>query len=576
MTRDDSSTFGRRDGMDKKWRNGMFLALLSALLILMLRIGGLGPPMLFADEYFYAASAFHLFHPAYVPFFPVQPNNYLYSLISSIAFLGQGDLVVKARMLNVLFALFALPPLAFVTRGWLQEKWQVLLVVAATGLGFSGYLSYFMPETLYFTVFCYLAAAIQLYFLRPSLVHILLAAVAHGALISVKPHGLFLFPAAFIAILLFCPQDGHLGLGRSSAVRAFVYCAVAYATFAVLSSIIAAHLMINPFEGGYSEHLSKIVSGSGSSFRDLLNLSLRIAVSDSGAVLLIAGPSIVVFVVSTLQWLTGKPESTEAGYDASFHAHGTFLLLSLLMLFAVTVIFSASVASGGVYEGAERVHGRYLEAALIMLLVVGACRASIVFGRLSLSARGAALSVALLVSVVGFSLLSHGTWQYSNDFSVGYSVSNFPLIRLCAIYVAIGIVLVGLFRPAWISRCMVTGLVAYLVVNSCLVDRERIAYGSSIVDRFGEIAMTKTSGNAPTAVLFKSYDAEAFRAAFYMIGKGSMLQMQPSSGPSCAELSTYDTVITLQGIGASCGYPVIDKENSTVVLDAPATVGANP
>lgn len=185
------------------WRNvGMLIAIVWVGIFLFHANKALGfYPLVIPDEYWYTSD---LRHRAFSE--TVYPGYIYYALYSLTGFFGQ-FFFDAGRVLNALF--FSLSaPFIFKLAALVCEKKIALFVTALTLLSpFSGYTAYFMPESLYFTIFWALAW-LTIGCPSPSFFKNGIVAGAGIAILSlVKMHALFLLPGYILFILATTPRE---------------------------------------------------------------------------------------------------------------------------------------------------------------------------------------------------------------------------------------------------------------------------------------------------------------------------------------------------------------------------------
>lgn len=300
----------------------------------------------FADERTYS------YYARVLPLSEAAVPSHLYlAVFSSTAACGDGALSC-ARLLNALLFAAALPFVYLVGRRFASWQTTALVVVITAVSPFNTYTAYFMPESMYF-----LGVWVLLWLLtepehrwQP-----LTAGLAVGLLTLIKLHGFFLAPSAALLV-------GYAGWKRDRALGALVTMVAFSVTVMVVRFgggwLLAGKSGLSVLGSLYGAQAA-VETPLGAMVRPSLELGWRHV---QALVLLFSLP--VAALVLSLRTNTER-EGAHPGW---------VLLLFLVPLLIVTSVFSAKVAGAGPYESPDRLHLRYYNFLLPLLLLVAAAR----------------------------------------------------------------------------------------------------------------------------------------------------------------------------------------------------------
>jgi len=305
----------------------------------------------FADEWYYSA------YSRLLPLADAKLPSYLYLWVFRLTSQCGSEFLDCARTLNALMLVAALPLIYRILRPYAPAWLAALAALACVAAPVNSYAAYYMPESMYYLLFWVLATAVlRPYAARPAS-YGLIAGALLGLLCLVKMHAVFL---AF-GFGLFVVGDA-LWPGRRERVRPAAIVAVASlaAFLAVrfgLGYLLAGHASLNlvgEFYGGQAQ----------SNFGHLpaAAMAKNLLISSVGHVLalsLLFAPLLVPALPVLLQ-----PRSDEAVERA--RSAVLFAVVMLASLVAITVYFTASM---GANEAIGRLHLRYYNFCLPLLLL---------------------------------------------------------------------------------------------------------------------------------------------------------------------------------------------------------------
>ena len=300
-------------------------------------------PAVMQDEYVYSMQA------RFTPFAEQLYPNYLFSwLYSGTSACGAG-FYGCGKSLNVLFFFLTLAFIFLIARRLLSVTWGAMIAAVAAFSPIHVYVSYFMPEAMYFA---FITATIYVALIAGAK-HKLGWWVATGALLGlsalVKPHALFTLPAfaLFAVLVALRAEGGSLGKGLLAGLGKL-------GAFAVVK-----------FGGGFAfagaAGLSLFGSSYSTSFDQFVNQSAG------------AGADIVASGVSTFE---AAPEAVVAaagdgpGFFDVFIPHSLAHLALLFTVAGIPLLLSVSVIKDAVLKKQQ------VSAASQFLLLIGLLSAS--------------------------------------------------------------------------------------------------------------------------------------------------------------------------------------------------------
>jgi phosphoglycerol transferase len=309
------------------------------------------------DEWVYSKTA-RLLEPdvAGVP-------SYLYFLIYRSTNVCGAGFLDCARALNVFFMVGAMPFIYLLCRRVAGPRLALFISLMAVLGPINTYTAYFMPEALYLLMFWVLAW----FALRAAQVNPLLQGAVMGAIVGlmalVKVHAVFLVPV----IVAFVPLR-YFVAGSGNAWRKSLLAVVAFLTTASLVRFGLGYLFAGP--GGLSlfGQIYGSVAPSTADADRYTRLLLPGLISLKGHALALAAlyavPLAIVFYFPSRR---DGDEDAPASREIRLF---TFLVFACLL--AMTTLFSANAAGSNAMESITRLHMRYYNFALPLLLIVAA------------------------------------------------------------------------------------------------------------------------------------------------------------------------------------------------------------
>ena len=484
-------------------------------------------PSVFDDEYWYSTvSRLVPFHGAYPA--RAYPDYLYYDIYKLTNFCGS-SFAECSKVLNVWFFVFATPFIYMVCRNagcnsYLSIWISCLGVLSAVNT----YTAYFMPESLYFFLFW----TITWFVLRVqnlSASYFLTIGVCFGIISLVKPHALFLLPAMGV-FFIFLVREKYKEDRLLTFLKSYtLFLVTAIATKLLLGLILAGpagFTLFGAYKGqtpsikGWEDYLSLLVLGSQSLLGHVL------------AVLLLFSVPVAQILISVRLW-----HGASIGNPAAdlLIVYTTCIVTTLL---AITALFTASITGAHLVDTIGRMHMRYYNFSLPLLIIVGALTAVIASRRIyrALAAVPIAAGIVYAVSTkfTGFSpnvVDSPELQGFIFNPTAFWLLSGLSLVALLSwVYDAQigGKVFTFIFMPLTVAF---TGFYANQLLRAHLVP--------DVYDRAGLFAKAYLSpeerskliivGKDPGAISKAAYHVDALGASFVSVPNGDELDLDKIS-----------------------------------------------
>lgn len=318
-------------------------------------------PVVLADEYTYSKFS------RLIPYSDANIPDYLYFLIYHATNVCGPGFLECSRILNTIFFVLSAPFIYSICKKYCSKQNSLLITVISLLSPTNIYTGYFMPESLYFLSFWafiwLLTNAVQ----NPNRFSWATAGCILGTSALIKPHALFLLPASILYII-------YISFSTKPAQPLSVFgdsCYFTFSTFstkAVLGWAIAGSSGVTIFGPAYSS-----IANNDSIFHRYISLIPSTIHNLTGhilALLLTYG----VAIATAIYYF--RPMRRASQLKAN-NDHIVFLSLLLLpSLLIVVAAFTASVSGSGPYESTNRLHMRYYDFCLPLLLIYIASRLS--------------------------------------------------------------------------------------------------------------------------------------------------------------------------------------------------------
>ena len=333
-------------------------------------------PSIMQDEYIYTSQAKNL------PFAEQTYSNYIFSWIMGITNSCGTEFYTCTKSINSVFFLATVFLTFLIARRFLDFRWAIFVssVTALSPVAIP--VSYFMPETMYFTMMTltiWLTLAVSR---KQSWLVWLIPGLSLGATALVKPHAVFMLPAFVIFAFLFAYKK--VGSGWIAGARAGVVVAAGFmVTKFGLGFLFAGTAGLKLF-GGYgspvqaisgaisstaptapeSEQVPTEVAEVASGLELFLQVSIGHLLAHIAVLALLAGIPIILSLRVSYSVVKTKQPIGEVS--------SLFVLVALITvsMIAVVAVFEAYVTASG-DDHSDRLILRYYEFLIPQFLVMG-------------------------------------------------------------------------------------------------------------------------------------------------------------------------------------------------------------
>jgi phosphoglycerol transferase len=428
----------------------VYCVLIVPFIAALISIGRVWPvlPAVMQDEYVYSIQA------RFTPFAEQLYPNYLFSWLYSSTSACGADFYSCGKGLNVLFFFATLAIIFLIARRLLGIVWGAMIAAVAAFSPVHVYVSYFMPEAMYFA---FITATIYVALIAGAK-HKLAWWLATGALLGlsalVKPHAIFTVPAFLLFALLIAlrSEGGGVGKGLVAALGKLVaFAVVKFGGGFAFAGVSGLSLFGSSYESSLNQFVSENAQGSA-------DVVAQAVSTGSGSTLLADGPSgpgfFEVFLPHSLAHLAllltiaGIPLllSVSVIKDAvvkkqQVSASSQFLLLTGLLSIsfaAVVGAFEGVVTSLG-DDHSARIITRYYEFLFPLLLISAAVFAKFVEPKIRVRLIQSGIVIAALI--FGWVYLSGINQSFADSILLsGYLSSPAVVPIVCVIGIVVALV----------------------------------------------------------------------------------------------------------------------------------------
>ncbi len=342
-------------------RHFLFYSAVAVFLAILFRNTGLYPSV-FADEYTYSTSS------RLLPLADSAIPAYLYLAIYRVTNMSGDGFLTCARILNALFFVAAAPFIYLIAARVCTPRIASLVALLAVLGPINTYTAYFMPESLYFFSFWVMTWFLLRLDGSSDSKAWCFAGILVGLSALIKPHALFLLPAIVAYVVYAGRRPG--GKWLIPALRnAGLLVVCTFLARLLIGYLLAGKAGVHILGPVYASLATSATSESGH-YLDLLALSTESLKGHALAICLMFGVPLVFAVNASLKSVFSRAEA-QPDQRISFYA-----LAVLLNLVLVASLVTAVVALFMSTETIERLHMRYYDFALPLLLVVAASQLS--------------------------------------------------------------------------------------------------------------------------------------------------------------------------------------------------------
>lgn len=346
-------------------RHILTTGMVAMFLFLIFRNSGIYP-VVFGDEWSYSSFS------RLMPLAEVPVPSYLYFyLYGKTSFCGDNFLGCARAFNNIFFV--ASMPLIYLIAKRICSSWVAAVVaIVSAGSALNTYTAYFMPEAMYFFAFWGFSWVVLSLKNTSPVSHGLLTGVSLGSMALIKVHAIFLLPG----VLVFIAYSTYLSPQGPSKWKMLL------SSIATVLSFLGTKLVLGYVAAGKSglTILGNLYGAQASSVMGVdryVQIALQTIESFHGhlmALSLLFGLPLAMLLLFSPKIANGFADDTER--DGDVRTIQAYTICILVPLVLVAAAFTASVAGSGPYESIGRLHIRYYNFALPLLLIVAASQLS--------------------------------------------------------------------------------------------------------------------------------------------------------------------------------------------------------
>jgi phosphoglycerol transferase len=494
-----SRTPDRTDGpVDHCWSKKQIatigIAVVAIVMYLAFRLTGIQPVVMSDEQRFSTYSRILAPSQAGVP-------SYLFYFIYRLTNQCGSGFLECGRLLNLLLLGLGSVLLYSLCKQFLTKKTSAFIAVITLLAPWGSYITYYMPEILYYLIFLALTwITLGEPKFRSHALFDCVSGIAFGMLALVKPHAFFLIPA-YVAFRVYSHLLDH---APRSWVRLSGSIILTLATLLLtrlaLGYLIAGHTSLSLFGSMYG--------GVADKKNALFHLAALIHVAIGhiyGLLVLLGFPITAAFAVLTSQ----------TSNDNRALKKITFLIAGVLIsMLGVTVAYTVQVNGMNPFESLDRLHMRYYFFLFPIFTIVGAFFLTRPETRLADWQRVVVLLVFAATLYAGFLGLRPYT-PYAVDAPDLWTITYHPrVLKAFALLQSLALLMFTI-RPSAASRLFIYLLTPLLVLNAALAipeflsnyrtpnaaDRAAMFYEMTIGDR-DAVAVVTDDDSAATRVIF--------------------------------------------------------------------------
>lgn len=491
-------------------------------------------PVVFADEFSYSRMArLTSFRDAYIP-------SYLYLLIYSVTNQCGDAFLSCARLLNAVFFILGSVFVYLVAARFASRPVAIAVALLAVIAPINTYTAYFMPEALFYFTFWLFSWRFLLLNSEGGVAKVIVVAVLFGLLLLIKAHPVFLYPAIilYLGLLFRC--------WKAWAFTSLVFLLVSIATKLSVGYAIAGKSALTVLGTTYGA----IAGDAGGDISKYILLAKSSSISLAGHLMVffvlfgVVGCALLMNVRAALSLASEESESLKLN---------VYTVLVILSLIVLSSFFTAAVMNLGPYESLYRLHMRYYNFALPLLLIVAGSRISTQDEGWSWASVGLA---TVAIGVAGYAIVK-GVQNFVPALVDAPDIIGFNLANRAFLLIgAIGMVatVVWAFNQRAGFRIFLF-LFAPLMIGLNAVEANkglRASITPDVHDRAGSLAHALlTPSQRSKAIVFTTSAAGGFRALFHIDNaSGRFVTTSPPPVTDIENLLRLDGAAIVIGAGA--------------------------
>jgi hypothetical protein len=480
----------------------------------------------------------------------VELGAWLYLHVFEVAFVGAGDFLVKARVLNAIISACGAGALILVFRAAAGDRRKVLptiLSICAVVALMGDYSAYFMPDAPYLSLVCLWLLAVTLYARAPRMRLAVIIGFVGGLATMTKAHGMLLLPVVAAVFVI----EG-IGLDREwrAICTDLLSLFVAWFACTAVISFFLGHGSINPIGSLYSDLGVHTAEHFGAySLFGILELLLHHAAT---LVLVFGLPLFLCFWIALIALVRRSPDGNSSTLRYSAFA----ITVALVGMLLVTVVFTMSMVGTGVGQNLTRLYGRYYEHFALLGTCFGILGSRRVLTNWCWLTRLIILAVFLVVLVVAWRISFSVTGQYPIDFATAYGLYGSYIGRKYALVVAGTAAAVALLLPGRAPMVFGFALLAWLAFDTAAMERLRWSMIEPPAGRIAAGVASATAGvpNVTVEIVGSGYTVPVLTAAFHLLKDRVHFALGADADQCGFDGKEPDWVVVVDGMADPCGY----------------------
>jgi len=518
-------------------------------------------PTVMGDEYVYTSAAKHL------PFAEQFYSNYIFSWVMSATNMCGTDFYACTKGINSVFFGATILFTFLIAARFLTFGWSVFVASVTALSPIAIPVSYFMPETMYFTAMTGVILVALQVAERGKWQLWSFVGTALGLAALIKPHAIFMLPAfsIFAFIVAYKFSQGRWSAGYKSA-------SVTLAGFAVakfgLGFVFAGPAGLSVF-GGYSTPVEALVQVAEndspliseqlgteeSGLELLLNVTFGHLAMHLAVLLFLAG---IPLLLSLRVLLAGLKKPEPVGPVSSL-----FILVALITfsIIAVVSLFEAYVTVGG-DDHRDRLILRYYEFLLPQLIIMGLLLPRFTESKILWRVVQGAL---VICSAIFFSIFFPANFdqQYADSSTLpGFAVSGGLFIGIAVLVSAV--ILYWIFTPEEGNPIVGRFLIPLVMIASLFLSQNQLIAINGTKAYFDEAgwasrdALKEVPGER--IIVIGQTRTEVFTVKFW-IDEANIKDLLVVEGSVIAadNVSESDYIVTLGNIGVDFAHEVVTE-----------------
>ena len=326
-------------------------------------------PSIMQDEYIYTSQAKNL------PFAEQFYSNYLFSLVMGLTNYCGTEFYACTKTINSFFFLGTVLFTFLIAIRFVTFRWAVFVASVTALSPVAVPVSYFMPETMYFSMMTLTIWLTLVVSKRENWLFWIISGLSLGATALVKPHAIFMLPAFVFFAFIFAFKKYESGWLQGLRASAVVVAGFIVSKFGIGFALAGTEGL--KLFGGYGSPVGALTGaaaaenvsiGSGDVARSGLEVLVSVAsthlLAHAAAILLLAG--IPLFLSLRVSYAVARTKQPIGEVSALFVL---IALITVSMIFVVAVFEGYVTASGD--DHSDRLILRYYEFLIPQFIVMG-------------------------------------------------------------------------------------------------------------------------------------------------------------------------------------------------------------